>query len=317
MTTSGVKAFTLTTGDIIDMAFQKAMIFTIRDTIPSADYDIAKRNLNVLVKSWQSYGYNIWNDKRATLFLQYGVNEYELGSNGYHCTENYVRTSLISNVSSGAGTIQVSSSEGISDGDFIGIIKDDNYIFWTNVDGAPVANTIALVDNIDGNAASGKDVFAYTTKISKPLEILNVMLEQTSTNEIILYKIPRQKYFWLSNKNSLGNPNQYYYKPEINKGRLFVWSTPIQTDQVINFTFQPDFDNFVNVSDTPDFPQQWLNAIIYNLAYQLMTDYGITTEQMNRVKADADRYLNLAQGSDNDDGTLRIVPSYRNNRRWL
>jgi len=101
MATSGVKVYSLTTQQIINDAFYKATIYRKGASIPSESYNGALEDLNLIIKSWQSQGFNVWNDKRAYLFPQYNTASYSLG-NTAHCTESYVETSLTNDEITGA-----------------------------------------------------------------------------------------------------------------------------------------------------------------------------------------------------------------------
>lgn len=304
MATSGSNSYSINTRQIIERAFLKATIYRTNSSLPTEDYNNALEELNTLVKGWQSMGYNIWKDKRATLFLQKEQASYTLSSSGDHATESFVSTTLSADASSGAGTVDVTSITGISSGDNIGIVKDDGYIFWTTVNGAPAGSTVTLTANLDGDAASGNVVYTYTTKITKPLEIREVMLVQNSSNEVNLYRLQREQYFELANKTSEGSPSQYYYQRNRIDGTLYLWTVPTDVTQYIQFTYQPYIDDFLVQANEPDFPIEWANPLIWNLALELCLTHGKTGEIYERVKENASYWLDMAKSNDNENGKL-------------
>jgi hypothetical protein len=302
MATSGSKVYSLTTQQIINDAFYKAGIYRKGASIPNENYTGALEDLNLIAKSWQSQGFNIWNDKRAYLFTQYNTASYSLG-NTAHCTESYDETTLNGAIVSGAGSVVLTSATGVTDGDFIGIIKDSGLIFWTTINGL-VGKTATLTTVIDGDCADGNVVFTYTTKITKPLEIVDVTLQQNSSNEVLLTPLSRQEYFLLANKQALGSPNQYYYQRRRTDTLLYIWTTPSDVSQVINLTYQPYLDNFVNQADNPDLPIEWGQALKYALASELCVSHGVAEAQFAKVNNKADYWFSMARSNDNEDTSL-------------
>ena len=303
MATSGNTIVSTTTQKLIKNAFIYSNIYDKITAISDENYNIALDCLNDMIQAWKNIGYNIWKDKKAYLFTQYNTSEYSLG-NTAHATESYVSTTLSANAASGAGTITVASATGISSGDFIGIIKDSGYIFWTTVNGVPVGTTITLTANLDGDAASGNTVFAYTTKITKPLEITNVTLLQNSNNEVGFTQMSRERYSLLANKTSLGSPTQYYYQKRRLDTLFYIWATPSDVSQPITLTFQPYFDKFLDQSNEPDFPSEWFKAITWNLASELGVIFGINDVSQNKVDMKSQYWLQMAISNDNEDATL-------------
>jgi hypothetical protein len=310
MATSGDKQLILTAGQIARDALRKSGVYAIHDSIPAEEFNNTLRDLNLLIIEQQASGFHIWNDRRATLFLQYGQAKYLLGSTGDNATEDYNSTTLSSNATAPTSTIQVSSIENISDGDYIGIIKNDNYIFWTTVNGAPSGSTVTLTDDLDGDANSGNTVYTYTTKITKPIEITEVLVKRADNNEVGLLKMSRQEYFEMSNKNSTGIPTQYYYHNTIDNGTIYLWPTSTNANNVINFTYQPYLDIFKEESNTPDLPPLWYNALVWKLAYDLCSSYGKSIEAITRIKMRAEESLMLARNSDNENCKLIFKDNY-------
>jgi len=303
MATSGIKVYTTSVQNTIKKAFFQAGIYRVNDSIPAEDYAYALGELNEITKTLQSGGFNIWNDKRAVLFSQYSTSSYILGgASATHATESYSETTLSVAAISGAGTITVTSDDEITNGDFIGIIKDSGLIFWTTVNGVPVANVVTLTDNLDGAAASGKTVFNYTTKITKPLEVTQVTLQQGTNNEVVLTRMPRERYFNLSDKAAIGSPNQFYFLKRRLDGVLYIWTTASDVSQPINFTYQPYLDNLVNQADELDFPIEWAKPITWTLASELCTPYGI--KDSAKIDSKANYWMTLVKSDDNENSSL-------------
>lgn len=151
----------------------------------------------------------------------------------------------------------------------------------------------------------------------KPLKITQAFNHNTSSNvDIPMRILTRQEYNILGNKTSSGNPIQVFYDPQNGYGDLYVFPVPTSTEaasNVITITYQRPFEDFDASIDTPDFPQEWYDAVTYGLATRLAPEYGISVtdrkilwQEMTIIKQDA---LNFGL----EEGSLYFQ---RDNRSW-
>jgi hypothetical protein len=118
--------------------------------------------------------------------------------------------------------------------------------------------------------------------------------------------LTRQEYNMLGNKTSSGNPIQVFYDPQNSYGDLHVFPVPTATEaagNTITIHYQRPFEDFDASTDTPDFPQEWYDAITYGLATRLAPEYGIPStdrrtlwQEMLTIKQDALNF-GLEEGS--------------------
>jgi hypothetical protein len=115
----------------------------------------------------------------------------------------------------------------------------------------------------------------------KPLKITQVYNHNTSSSvDIPMRVLTRQEYNMLGNKTSSGNPIQVFYDPQNSYGDLYVFPVPTATEaasNVITIHYQRPFEDFDASTDTPDFPQEWYDAITYGLATRLAPEYGLSS----------------------------------------
>lgn len=141
----------------------------------------------------------------------------------------------------------------------------------------------------------------------KPLKVIQAFNHNTSTNiDIPIRIITKQEYNILGNKTSSGNPIQVYYEPLNDYGILHVFPVPSTVEQsanIITIYYQRPFEDFDASADTPDFPQEWYDAITYGLATRLAPEYGLDAasrkllwQEMTIVKQDALNF-GLEEGS--------------------
>ena len=118
--------------------------------------------------------------------------------------------------------------------------------------------------------------------IPKPLKVFQAWnRNNTSHIDIPMRILTKQEYNMLGNKETAGNPIQIYYNPLLDYGELNLFPTPSATDVAtakIVFVYQRPFEDFLISGNTPDFPQEWLEALKYGLAVRLAPEYGIDAE---------------------------------------
>lgn len=317
MARSGSFDFTENTDQIIEDAYQKLGILAEGESLTGDQKTRAKRSLNRMVKHWQTQGVHLWKYREGTLFLEKDKSSYLLGATGDNATLSFVETALAADASSGVGTITVDDDTGISNGDNIGIELDDDTIQWTTVNGAPVANVITLTANLTGDAATDNKIYTYTNKIQRPLKITDARLKIDNGNEIPMTELARQEYFIQPNKSTTGQSTQWYYNPLLDNGKIYLWPTPANPRNYVNFTFYPDFEDFDTALNNADFPVEWLDAIVYNLSERIGLDEGLAgTTTFQRVQDKAFMLLDEAKGFDNETVNVNFTPYNMENRGW-
>lgn len=306
MATSGSVDFSISRNEIIEAALRLVGSKRRGVTLEAEEINNASEALNMMVKAWQAQGLHLWKIKELTVFLQKSSQNYSLGSG--NVTASYVQTTIASAASSGASTITVADDTGISDNDFIGIELDSGSIQWTAVNGAPASDVITLDATTTGAAAVGNYVFAYTTKAPRPLRVLDGRVKRSDGDEIPIEKVSRQEYFALPNKNSTGQVNQMYYDPQLSSGVLYVWPTTDSVKTVLNITVYSPIEDFDDEDDTPDFPQEWYEAMKFGLASRIGLEKGLEINRQMLLDAKADRALADVLSWDDGEESVYLQP---------
>ena len=310
MATSNSTDFNLTTNQIIEEAFREIGVKTTGRALTSEEVDDAKRSLNIMIKSWESNGLYLWKETEGTLFLTAGQASYRLDASTANATESFNETTLSANEGSGETTISVTSTNNMAVNDIVLIKQDNNTLHASTINSIGVG-TIDIADATTNDATSGNKVFFFTTKIDRPQRISSCRLRQGSSNtDIVVREISRQTYFDLSNKTSQGKPSKYFYDKQRAFGDLYLWSTPSDVDDTIKFTFARSFQDFDTATDDPDFPTEWLNPIIMNLAVILGRQYGIGRERLAEIKISAEISKAELEDWDREPTSIYFAPSY-------
>ena len=301
MATSGSVDFNRTRDQIIEGAMRLVEAIASGET-PAADETAdAADALNQMVKAWQAQGIHLWTMTEGTLFLTKGTAKYTLGPSGDHATTSYAETTLSAAASNTDTTLTVTSITGMTASDNIGIVKDDGTFHWTTISGSPSGSTVTLATAIDGAAASGNTLYTYTSKIDRPLKIIDARREDSNQQEIPFSDIlTRDEYFDLPDKTTTGLSHQGYYDPQLTNGVLYLWPAPSSIDDIINFTFTRPLEDFDAATDNPDFPQEWISALKFNLAVEIAPEYGVTIEKQLNLKGMAKDKLDQVLGFDTE-----------------
>ena len=194
-------------------------------------------------------------------------------------------------------------------GDFAGVELDDETRQWTKIVEVLSSTQIFNADGLTGPAAIDNSVFSFPELISRPLRVLQVRRKTVGENdEIETNQWSRQQYFAQPDKASQGQINNWYYSPQLTDGRLYVWQTANNVDQIANFTYIRPIDVNSDTADNPDFPSEWFRVLKYSLAAEIGPEYRIPQDRLDRILIKAEDILQDALGYDREDNSLNIQP---------
>lgn len=313
MATSNSYDFSISTTQIIDDAHEICGLYTAGETLPSDDFAIALRKLNMMVKMWAAKGHHICGIVDATLFLVKDTASYSLGSTGTHCTSSYVKTTLSTAEETSSTSLGLTAFAGMSASDNIGIVLDDGTIHWTTISGAP-GSTTTIATGLASAAASGNVVFTYTSKIQRPLRIVEgtVFRRDKSDNDTPLNITSRRDYAMISDKTSSGKSNQWWYDQTLTNGTIRIWPVHDLVTDVIKFGAEILFQDFDVAADTPDFPIEWGEVISYGLADRIAAgSNAVSGNDKARIHALAEQKIEEAWMFNREDGSVFFQPEVR------
>ena len=309
MATSGSKDYSITRAGIISAALRKLGEYDQGES-PSGDETAAANvALNVMVKEWTARGADIWLRDDITLFLQPSQQVYSLGSSSSdHATVSHNETTLSDTGAAAATTLSVTSSSGMTASDYVGIKLNDNTIHWTTISSVASSTSIVIASGLASAAASGKKVYAYTTKSVRPTKIEYAFRRDKNNLDNEVSIIGEKEYKRQSNKGSSGPPVEIWYQPTLTTGSLYVW--PVNGGAnwdklILSAHFHPD--DFDSASDNPQFPQEWANALIWGLAAELSPEYGLPLNERVYLHKVADLKLEEALDFDVENASVEFT----------
>jgi hypothetical protein len=301
MAVSGSKNFTLTRADIIGASLRKVGAYDSGDTIDASDSEDCALALNLMVKEWSARGIDVPWRETITLFLQPDTQSYTIGPTGRHATSSYRETTLSAAAAASATTISLTSTSGLAAADYIGIKLDDGTIHWTTV---VVPATTSITTGLASAASAGNAVYSYTTKANRPQRVIYAHRRDSDDNDTPVELIGEIAYRGLSKKGAAGPVNQCYYQPTMTNGTLFVWPANSGGDDKLVLICQPLVDDFDSASDNPQFPIEWANAIVWNLAVEIAPEYGLSVSERRQLKIDAAEKLDTVLNYDVENASV-------------
>lgn len=296
-----------TRNDIIDGALEKIGVKPSDEDAQAADVLTATKWLNRMVKRLQSTGAHLYSENLATLFISTGVIEYEIGSTA-DATETFGQTTTTAALVATTTTIPVTSVDGITVGDQLGVRLDDGTINFSAIISITVLD-VEITDGLVSAAASGNVVYFYTDAIGKALRIPDARRKQ-SGQEIQMIQLGRMDYLDLPNKDNQGTPVQFYYQPRQDTGNLFLWPAPASTETLINFTYYKPLDVFDDSADRAEFPNEWIEALVMGLADRLFSIFA----QPKPPGFREDAYQAITDALDWDQGDASIYFAHSDTR---
>lgn len=305
-TTSGTATFNLNRDQIIKSALRKIGAIASSETPDSQTIQDGSDQLNMLVKALNATGLHIWTESEATLFLQPSQTSYTLGSGSSdHCADTtYTATTLAAAAASGATSISVTSATGFVAAYNVGIVLDSGSIFWTTESGSPSGTTVTLASGLTGAASSGNAVYVYQSNIIRPLRVVSgrrfYFSNSIDTPMIVLSRIDYRNQ---PNKTSTGVPTMAFYDPRggaNTQGTLSLWPTPADVTTAFKFTYWRPVQDFTTSANIPDLPQEWLDALVWNLALKMAPEYDCTPARYEMIKDNATSSFDNVAGWDRE-----------------
>lgn len=279
MATSGSINFSQTRSQLIEDAFADLGIYGIGRTVSDEDMQFASNKLNKMIKAWSTKGLHLWCKEEAVLYVQPDTATYLLGSTAKATkASDEVITSLNGDHAAGSLTLTLDSTSGMTVADAVGVVLSDKTIYWTTISTIPGATSITIpASGLSGAADDNALVYTYTSALAKPLRILDARRRTGIDDTIIdlpISEIAYQDYQNFPVKSPGTSPTQFNYKPGTTYGSLYLWPCPSDGAERVHFTYERVIEDLDAHSDDFDFPQEWLEALEYQLAVRLARPFG-------------------------------------------
>ena len=156
----------------------------------------------------------------------------------------------------------------------------------------------------------------------KPLRIIQAWVRNTVVTpdiDIPLNIISRQEYNMLGSKFSTGTANSIYLNPGVTTSTIKLFLTP-DASAVATYTVymvvQRPINDISSSSAVPDFPNEWMQALVWGLADQLALEYGLPVNHRQEVLMKAEKYRDLLMEWDIENESTFFTPDVRSAIRY-
>lgn len=266
-----------------------------------------------MIKAFQADGVKLWAKQEQRLFLQPSANQktlYNIGPSGDPCVpiSSLISTSSTSTVTIGGLTITLASVAGVVSGMNIGILCDDNSLFWTTINGAPAGNVVTLTAGPVVAATNSGQVWIYKNGVDRPLRIEQARIQTGPTSEIEMRVLSMSDYMRQPNKTSEGTPNSFHYNPSLGTGSFYIWQLSVDSTMYVNMTAYRPIQIFTSATDNLDAPDEDQQGLIWALAAEIGSEYGVDAPTMARIDAKAGAWLTRAESFDVEEASVFFTP---------
>lgn len=315
MATSGSTDYNATRNDIITSAYGICGAIALGESASNEEVQVAGDALQKMIKAWQAEGTQLWKNEEVVVFLNVGTEKYSLGPSGGNAAleQDLYVTKLNGAHSSGATSLTVDSTTGMAASDKIGVVLTDGTLDWETI--SSVDSTTALtVTALDGAASDNGVVYTYTSTIARPLRLVNGRRRDWTGSDPIdtpfANMVSRQQYMDQPNKNNAGLPTEGYYDPQITDGELHIWPSPNSSSHTVHLTGQMPVEDIDTASNNFDFPQEWLEALEWNLAVRLAPRVGTPLNERSWLKNEALEKRMLLMAWDTEPTAVFFQPDF-------
>ena len=149
------------------------------------------------------------------------------------------------------------------------------------------------------------------------MRIIDVSRKDSSGNETSINKLSLEEYEALPNKSTQGTPVSFYYEPKRLVGALYLWNAPnsdFATNHTVEIVYQAPMEDMDVGTEDVDFPNEWYDALILNLAVRLAPRYGMDRKEQELLQTQANMALATATMFDTEDGSIYLQPDYKGMR---
>ena len=165
------------------------------------------------------------------------------------------------------------------------------------------------------------DSLAPTTAITdKPLKAIQAWYRNNSVTPYVdtpVILLSKQEYNVLGSKFSTGTANSIFYDVKALNGLLYVYLTPdsfSQTNLELHLVAQMHLNDVSASTDVPDFPNEWMNTLVWNLADQMAIEYGVPMNYRQEIMQRAQAYKAQLTDWDVEPGSTFFQPDFRGGR---
>jgi hypothetical protein len=151
----------------------------------------------------------------------------------------------------------------------------------------------------------------------KPLKVIQGFyrnIQSTPNIDTPVLLVSKQEYNVLGSKFSTGTANTIFYDARKLNGILYVYLTPdanAQANLQMHLVAQMPINDISLATEAPDFPNEWMNCLVWNLADQLSMEYGVPMNARQEIAQRAATYRVQMSDWDVEAYSTFFAPDFR------
>lgn len=314
-TPTDLTKLTTTRDDIIRMALEDVKAYAPDFQDPSSgQMSRCAMRLNAMIKAWQAAGVGLWLNQECILPLKANAQSYKLGPSGDFCCRSLdmTETTIATAAASGTTTLVLTSSTGFFVAYNVGIQLDNGTIQWVYATNTATPGTVLIDTPLTDSAAVGNIVYTFDTsnQIGRPIGINEARIRTLSGTETPLYICSRDEYMALPTKSNTGQPVQTYFDAVLTNAVLHVWPVDTTITDRILFTARLPIQVFHDIPDDVPFPDEWIDALHYNLALRISPMFDVSPDNYGKLKEMAAITLRDSNEFDREYAPVFFAPGF-------
>lgn len=143
------------------------------------------------------------------------------------------------------------------------------------------------------------------------VDVLDVTLRVSATQDRFLERMHLNTYARLSNKALQGAPTRYFIKREVAAPKMILWPVPDANATDLVYWRVKRIDDAGDGANTQAVPFRFLPALIAGLALKIAQKYPEGQNKLQYLAADYQRVWDDAAYEDRDRSSVRIRPRIR------
>lgn len=180
-------------------------------------------------------------------------------------------------------------------------------------DGMPLWKITSHTFTVTSGTADYSIGVGQTLNTSKPLKVLQAFYIQSGGENTPMNVYNRYDYNDLPRELATGTPINLYYQPGRINGTINLWPIPNDSTTEIEIHYQSMFEDMDSASNDFDFPSEWVQALIYALAWSLAPEYGIPPTDRGILQAEAKYWHEYVLSMGGEEGSLFMQPDWAGN----
>ena len=260
MSTSGSTDWTRTRNELLTRSLRIVGAVADENSPTASQLSTANEALNAMIKAWQNDDIFLWARDWETKTFNASTEVTGTDGNIYECTRSHTMAAV---------------NHPITGADYT--------TFWYKR--GSTGGTWTL-----GNSATAIGDFEVA---SDTLDIEKAFIRDNDSDTPIDI-VPLAKYLDVYQKFNTGKPYMLALDKQLTP-RVYLYHPPDVTTYVLHYLRVRKLEDFDAAANNPDFPERWINAVVWGLADQIGAEYSLPLQERLYNLGESKRWYEMAK----------------------